>query len=143
MGMIVVSGLVAKRAELAGQIQAAQQNIVAWHGALKHVDATIKLFSPETDLRAIRPRRHRKRNALFAHGELNRAVLEVLRDADKPLGSRALARHLIDVRGIPENPSTVALIHKGITVVLQRLCKSGLAHVVGHDGRQPLWARVS
>jgi len=32
---------------------------------LAHLDATLKLFDPEIDLRTLRPKQHRQRNAFF------------------------------------------------------------------------------
>jgi hypothetical protein len=141
MGTIVVSGLISKRAELAGQIEAAQQNILAWQGALKHLDATIKLFAPETDLRRIKATKQRKRNAFFAHGELNRAVLEALRDASEPLTSHTIAERLIAARSLKVEGAQFELLRNGITAVLQRLSTSKQAQSVGRDGRAQLWQR--
>jgi hypothetical protein len=49
----VVSGLVAKRSELAGLVQHYQSEISRLTGDLHHLDAAIKLFAPEFDLRTL------------------------------------------------------------------------------------------
>jgi monoamine oxidase len=53
----VVSGLVAKHSELAGIIQFHRAEIERVAADLKHLDATIKLFAPETDLRSLGAKR--------------------------------------------------------------------------------------
>ena len=65
----VVSGLVEKRSELAGQIQHHQTLIQRLAADLGPLDATIKLFAPEIDLRTVRARAHRERDQYFVVGE--------------------------------------------------------------------------
>ena len=62
----IVSGLTKKRAELLGQIEAHQKEIQRISEMLLHVDHTIKLFSPEFDLRSIKSKRTNQRNP-FPH----------------------------------------------------------------------------
>jgi hypothetical protein len=64
--MMIIDTLTKRRNEIAAQIRELQQSIT-------HIDATIKLFSPEYKIR--RPRRE----------GITRAIFDVLRDADKPL----------------------------------------------------------
>ena len=56
----VVSGLVAKRSELAGLIDHHQKEIDRLTGDLVHLDAAIKLFSPEFDLGTIKRKQYRR-----------------------------------------------------------------------------------
>jgi len=53
----VVSGLMAKHSELAGLIQFHQTEIERISSSLKHLDATIKLFSPDINLRTLGAKR--------------------------------------------------------------------------------------
>ena len=70
----VISGLVAKRSELAGLIEHHQKAIDRIAADLSHVDATIKLFSPQTDLRTLRPKEYRERNRYFKPREQRHRV---------------------------------------------------------------------
>ena len=54
----IVSGLVTKRAEIDGQIIARLAEIKDLKQVLHHLDRTIKVFSPEFDLRTIRATRY-------------------------------------------------------------------------------------
>lgn len=47
----LVSGLLSKREEIAGQITTIQAEIGRLQGALTHLDNTIKLFSPQNHQR--------------------------------------------------------------------------------------------
>lgn len=76
----VVSGLVAKRSEVSGLISHYQHEIARLQGDMQHLDATIKLFDPEYDLRTIRPKQVRQSSRLFANGECHRLMLEALRE---------------------------------------------------------------
>ncbi|MEF8726739.1 MAG: hypothetical protein V5B34_00725 [Accumulibacter sp.] len=50
----VVAALITKRVELAGLIENQQKEMGRLADDLAHLDATLKLFSPEIDLRTIR-----------------------------------------------------------------------------------------
>lgn len=84
---MVVSGLVAKRAEVAGQIASFKTEILRLQGALSHLDGSIKLFAPEFDLSTIKAKHTNKGNQYFAKGEAQRMVLDTMRKAGKPLPS--------------------------------------------------------
>jgi hypothetical protein len=52
----VISGLTTKRAELAGELGAAEKRVVQLRADLDSLDATIRLFNPTIAPKAIRPR---------------------------------------------------------------------------------------
>lgn len=76
----VISALVAKRSELSGLVEHYMQEIKRMDADLHHIDASIKLFDPDYDLRTIKIKQHRKVNLYFKHGESARLVLDVLRE---------------------------------------------------------------
>jgi len=84
----VVSALRAKRAEISGYIHDLEKKVKTWRARLAHIDATIKIFSPEIDPDAIPPKRTYRRTRYFAKGELSRCCLDVLRDAQGSLKDR-------------------------------------------------------
>ena len=88
-----LSALIAKRAELAGEISALEAQLTCKRADLVHLDATMRLidssFVPET----IRPKRQKPPGPdLFGRKELPRLVLEALRGPEEPLGSMEIAR---------------------------------------------------
>jgi hypothetical protein len=66
-----ISALVRKRAELAGEIEAGEVRLRDLRANLAHVDATIRLFSPDHPTAQIVPKEpQHERPVLFERGEL-------------------------------------------------------------------------
>lgn len=95
MGKVVVNGLVEKRAEIAGEIEEAEQRILTLKLSLSHLDATIRLLAPEIRLASIKSKRPYRKNTTFGPGELSRLVRETLRDADRPLSTGDITRQIL------------------------------------------------
>lgn len=134
----VVSGLVSKRAEMAGLIEHHQKEVARLAGDLAHVDATIKLFAPEIDLRTMRVKTHRARNQFFRPGECQRIVLEIFRDAaGAALSSRRIADQLVIRKGL--EVSLTEQMQKNALAVAHRLEKTGTLVPVGRDGQGQTW----
>jgi hypothetical protein len=68
----VVLALMAKRAEIQGHIQDLETKARRWRTRLAHVDATLVIFSPDTDPEAIQPKRPHRRSQYFRGGEFAR-----------------------------------------------------------------------
>ena len=95
------AALVRKRAELAGEIEARLAEVDRLRVDLLHLDAAIRILCPEAQPELIKPRRpSRKGCDWFGRGELGRLVLDALRDAPEPLGSMALARAVMERKGM-------------------------------------------
>ena len=129
----VVSGLVAKRAELAGQIQHYQTMIQRLTADLGHIDAAILLFDPEFDLRRVRGKAQRERSQYFVAGEGSKLALDVLRMANgEAVCTRQVAVGMLQSRGIaPESIETWKPLLKGALATLKRLEKKGLVVMAG------------
>ncbi len=128
----LVSGLVEKRAELAGEVEHYQQELQRLAAELGHLDATIRLFDPDYNLGAVRSKKRGQRTQWFAPGECQRLVLETLRDATEPLSGRALAEALVARKGLAGEHDVVVPVNKTAMAVLRRLlgkevvCRSAL-----------------
>jgi hypothetical protein len=83
----VLSGLVKRRAELAGEADALKGRLAQIGADLGHLDAVIRQFDPDYDLGAIRPKRVRVGDAAN-RGEMSRAVLGVLRETSELMTTR-------------------------------------------------------
>lgn len=138
----IVSGLIAKRAEIAGQIASYQSQIKQLQGALSHLDGSIKLFAPDVDLRTLKYRTKRKRNQYFAQGEAQRMTLETMRDAKGLLCSRAITDALMQHKDIASGVAVAAHIQKNILAVLHRLKKKKAVKKVVKDGEPLKWRLV-
>ncbi|MCC2689631.1 MAG: uncharacterized protein K0S21_2434, partial [Rhizobiaceae bacterium] len=86
----VVSALKAKRAELAGEVQAAEKRVDQLRADLVHIDAVLRLFDPTTEAADIPVRRPYRRKGWFSDGELPRRILDTLRMSSEPLSASAV-----------------------------------------------------
>ncbi len=98
----VISALVRKRAELAGEIEAAQGRAAQLRSDLLHLDAVIMLFDPTMVPGRIAAKRKRtsKQNHWFGPGELARSVLDTLRAAGAPLSIAEVAERIMARKGL-------------------------------------------
>jgi hypothetical protein len=74
----VLSGLIAKRAELAGQIEMMQRDMRELVATIGHIDATIRAFDPNAEIEDIKPKLPPRFQAF--KGEVSRLVLNALRN---------------------------------------------------------------
>jgi hypothetical protein len=143
----VVSGLIAKHSELAGKIQFHRAEIERVSADLKHLDATIKLFSPETDLRSLGVKRVTSLSASmggfkhFKNKESHTLVLDKLRVATEPLTAVMICTAIMADRGMEESKELRISIQRTLTGTLRRLEKRGLVKEVGKtdNGLSVLW----
>ena len=135
----VVSALTAKRAELAGEIQAAEKQIAQLRANLVHLDATLRLFDSNADPEAIPTKRPYRRRKWFADGELPRRILDMLRGSPKPLSVTEIASLVMAQKGLDGGDrATLLLIRKCAQSYLRR--QSGvLVEPAGRKGRDGLW----
>lgn len=96
----VVSGLVSKRSELAGLIDHHQREVERLAIDLLHLDATLKLFSPELNLGKIKTKQYRRYSRLFKQGECHRLSLDALRIAGIPCSTAMVAEGIMKIKGI-------------------------------------------
>jgi hypothetical protein len=139
----VVSGLVAKRAEMAGLIDHHKKQIARLTDDLAHLDATLKLFDPEIDLRTLRPKEHRERNRYFPNGQGQRMLLDALRTACEPQTIEEMSVALAARLGVSfEEPGEARKFEKTVQGLTNRAEASGLVKScgrVGGRGRAERW----
>ena len=119
----VISGLIRKRAEIAGQIEALQAQLKTAVVALDNVEATIRLFAPGIDLAA-----HGERKVPTAHhafrGEVSRIILETLRTATRPVTTTEITERVIAERGLARDDALLfRTISKRVGAALRHMEK--------------------
>ena len=87
----MVTGLVAKRAELAGEITATHERLRELVRQLEHIDGTLRIVAPDMEVEAIRPKAFRPPDDWSKRGQMSRLVLSILRQSKEPLTSREIA----------------------------------------------------
>ncbi len=96
----VISTLCAKRAELAGEVQAAEKRLDQLRADLVHLDAVLRVFGANVRPEQIAPKRSYRRRGWFKHKELPRLILGALRDASEPVTARDLALVVMASKGM-------------------------------------------
>ena len=134
----VLSGLIAKRAELSGQVEMLQKQMRESVLAIDHIDAAIRLFDPNADLDDIKPKMPPRHSAF--RGEVSRIVLNTLRKADKPLPVSEITLHVLAGRGLnaDDKPFT-RVLSKRVGACLRNLRRKGLIRLTRKVGQTGLW----
>lgn len=142
----IVSGLVAKHTELAGLIQFHRTAIEHITTDLQHLDATLKLFAPEIDLRSLGAKRVRKSSVgggfkRFKSKESHTWVLDQLRVAAEPLTTVVMCTAIMAAKGLEDTKELRTSIQRTLTGTLRRLEQRGLVKDVGRaeNGLSALW----
>jgi len=104
----VVTALVRKRSELAGEIDHLQVSLRQRIIDLDNLDATLRLFAPDIDLEDIKPRPLPAKHAGF-RGEVSRIILTALRKAGRPMTAQELAQQVMVDRGLNTSDKRLVL----------------------------------
>ncbi len=135
----VVTGLVAKRAELAGRIAACRQELAHLEADVGNLDGAIKLFAPDYKLEGLRAKPAGRRNRLFIQGECQRLILEIFREAPAPLSAGRLAEALARRKGLEASPAVSEALRKSALGAVKRLAGKGVIEAAGTDGGGKTW----
>jgi len=92
-----VNGLLTKRADLLTEAVTLRDRIAAIRNDVDAIDRVLGALDYKGDLDAQMPRQ--KREVLFGRGELTRSILDELRTATGPMGSREIARGIVALSG--------------------------------------------
>jgi hypothetical protein len=126
----VLSALKGKRGELAGQIDALQDQLRQAMIDLDHVDCTLRLFDPDIELDEIKPKPLPPRHHAFK-GQVTRAILAMLRK-EGAMDAKAITIRLMAERELNVNDRTLQkAMHKRIGAALRNLRERGL--VASHE----------
>ncbi len=82
-----------------GEIKEAQRKLSYLREAIGHIDASLSLFDPNGDPKAITAKRPYKRVKLFASGKLSRLILDALRRGGRPMTTREIIASIVEKIG--------------------------------------------
>ena len=135
----VISALRAKRAEVAGLIDSLERLLAQHRADLMHLDGVLRLYQPDRDPEAIRPRQVRGRNRYFGRGELSRLCRELFRDAPGPLSVADLVAAVIAAKGFDAGDRVLRdRIDDLVKAALGPMRRSGSVEKMG-QGRGVRW----
>src|SRR4051812_18102924 len=111
-----ISGLLAKRSDLFNEAERIRDRLAEIRNDVGAIDRVLGTLGYTGDLDAEMPRQ--KRQVVFGKGELTRSILDELRAATAPVGSREIAQCIVAVSGQD------ARDRKFITDVTRRVSKA-------------------
>lgn len=136
----VLQGLVKRRAELAGEIEATHERLRQMIGDLEKLDSVILQFDPQHDVEGIKPKAFRPPKDWAQRGEMTRKVLSILRQAAEPMTSRDIALEMLINRALnTEDQKLLALMVKRVGVALRLQRNNGVVRSSSGPGQFMLW----
>jgi len=139
----VISGLLRKRAELAGMLEHHQAKVRQLMIDLDSVDATIRMFAPDIELNEIKPKPLPPRHAAYK-GEVARIVLGTLREAGRPCSTQELTMHVMAERGMnTADKRLVKTVNKRVSASLRHHRNKGLLRSLEGLGAHLMWEIVN
>lgn len=124
-----VAYLVRLHADLGGQIQMNKDEAKRLAEAMKHVEAVIKIFNPDYNVRRIAVRRRQQTNPWFKRGTLFREALDALRKAAVPMTVREITDAVLTAKKITANKRQWQGIEAAIRSSLEDNAEKGVARV--------------
>ncbi len=138
----VLSGLIAKRSELAGRIETMQREMRELVAAIGHIDASIRLFDPNAEIEDIKPKLPPRFQAY--KGEIKRLLLNALRKSEKPLPLSDLTLIVAGGRGVdPGDRPFMRVLSRRVGACLRNMQKKKLVKSSRPHGSLMLWEVIS
>ena len=139
----VLTGLVKRRAEVTGRIEALHDELRTLLAQLEALDTTILQFNPDHQVEAIRPRAIRPPADWSHKGQMARYVLSILRQAAEPLTTRDIALEMLVTRALdPKDAKLFSLMVKRVGVCLRGQRDQGVVHSEQGPAQLMVWEVV-
>jgi len=133
----MITGLVKKRANLAGEIDRTQETLAQLVQDLAHVDATLRIVAPDMAVEAIKPKAFRPPADWSKRGQMTRMVLDILRTARGPMTTREIAERMIVERGITATTQALNSMTKRVACALRH--QRDLGNATSSEGEAGFW----
>jgi hypothetical protein len=136
-----VAGLVEKRAEIAGKIDGAREELRRLIADLDHVDAAIRLFAPDYDIAGIRSKPVHPAQ-IVRRGDSIRLILDLLRQTTEPMTTKQIALQVMAARGLnTADDALVLTITRRVGASLRSYRDNGSIKSIrdGRYGKYDLW----
>lgn len=136
----MITGLVKKRGELAGEIRATSDSLAKLVKDLEAVDAALGVVAPDMEVESIRPKMFRPPSDWASRGQMSRLVLNILRQSRDPLTTREIAAQLILERALDvEDQKLLNRMTRRVGAALRHQREKGLAVSDDGPGNYMLW----
>jgi hypothetical protein len=135
-----VAGLMEKRRTLAARLKIVQGEVQALTVDIDALDTVLRLFAPEIDGRTLKAKRlpspfH------AAKGELQRLVLDTIRETGGPVTSLMVAERFCAARGMTPDDRTIITIRGRVGSIIGKMKQKGALCQVPLAGTYKGWAQ--
>lgn len=121
-----IAALKDKRGEIAGRVDALQDQLRQALIDLDHVDSTILLFDPDAELDEIKAKPMPPRHHAFK-GQVTRAILDMLRKSGSAMDGLLITKRLMEERELNlADKKLVKTIQKRVGAALRNMRERGL-----------------
>lgn len=135
----IILPLIARPAELAGEMHTLQARLHQIHADLASLDDVIKQFDPEYELATIRPK-YRRQASPAETASISRAVLDTLRKAAEPMTARAIAQAIMVERGLDQaDRGLMRSMAKRVDMALRYQRTNGMVREANGPGATVVW----
>lgn len=135
-----------KRAELIGEIEELTTRIHTINGQVAAIDQVIAIYDPayapqgSAPAKPQRPKVSQQLPPELARINKNEAILEVLREAERPLSTADCTTRIAERNGADADDPSMPRFLTQVSAALIALTKRGRVHQAGTiDGRKHLW----
>lgn len=137
----MVTGLVKKRAELAGELETTHERLRELVNQLEHLDATLRIVAPDMVVEAIRPKAFRPPDDWSKRGQMSRLVLSIIRQSKEPLTTREIAAQMLLERAMDaEDTKMLRTMTKRVAAALREQRDKGRVQSEEGPGTYQLWS---
>lgn len=138
-----IAALKDKRGEIAGRVDALQDQLRQTLIDLDHVDCTILLFDPDAELDEIKTKPMPPRHHAFK-GQVTRAILDMLRTSAEPHDGKAITLRLMADRELNSaDKKLVKTIQKRVGAALRNMRDRGMVVSAPGKAGMLLWSIAS
>lgn len=136
----VVTGLVKRRAEIAGQIEALHEQLKKLLADLETIDSALAVFDPSIACEQIKPKALRPPSDWANYGQMTRVVLNILRGSKEPLTTRDIALQMLVERALNKDDQRLLnRMTKRVGIALRRQRDGGVVRSWQGPGLFMLW----
>lgn len=136
----MVTGLVKRRAKLAGRIKATHESLRQMVNDLETLDSTLRIVAPDVEVEAIRPKQFRAPADWSHRGQMSRLVLSILRQSREKLTTREIAAQMLLERAMAaDDVKLLRLMTKRVAAALREQRERGTVRSEDGPGQYQLW----
>jgi hypothetical protein len=136
----VVTGLVKRRAEIAGQIEAVHEQLKKLLADLEAIDSALGVFDPSIVAETIKPKAIRPPSDWASYGQTSRIALNILRSSSEPLTTRDVALQMLVERALnKDDQRLLRLMTKRVGVALRHQRDQNIVRSSQGPGMFMLW----